>query len=60
MTDKHQIKEIIEDFKEDLVRHRRNLHRIPEIGLKLPKTIEYINKVFQNYLDWAFRDKKTT
>lgn len=22
--------------------------------------IEYINKVFQNYLDWAFRDKKTT
>ena len=22
--------------------------------------IEYINKVFQNYLDWAFRDKKST
>ena len=22
--------------------------------------IEYINKVFQNYLNWAFRDKKTT
>ena len=35
---------IPEDFKEDLVRHRRNLHRIPEIGLKLPKTIEYIKK----------------
>ena len=44
MTDKHQIKEIIENFKEDLVKHRRNLHRIPEIGLKLPKTIEYIKK----------------
>ena len=44
MTDKHQIKEIIEDFKEDLVRHRRNLHRIPEIRLKKPKTIEKIKK----------------
>ena len=44
MTDKHQIKEIIENFKEELVKHRRNLHKIPEIGLKLPKTKEYIIK----------------
>ena len=44
MTEKHQIKEIIENFKEYLVRHRRNLHGIPEIGLKLPKTKEYIKR----------------
>ena len=31
-----------EQMKADLVRYRRDLHQIPELGLKLPKTVAYV------------------
>lgn len=34
-------------YRESLIRHRRNLHMIPEIGRELPKTKEYLVSVLQ-------------
>lgn len=34
----------IEDIQLDIVKWRRELHKIPEIGLELPKTSEYLKK----------------
>ena len=31
-----------EAIKEDLIRWRRHLHQIPELGLRLPETSSYI------------------
>ena len=42
MTDK--LYEEIEKIKLDIIKWRRELHKIPEIGLELPKTSEYIKR----------------
>lgn len=34
-------------YRESLVKHRRNLHKIPEIGRELPETREYLISVLQ-------------
>lgn len=33
---------IATDYLDLIIEHRRNLHKIPEIGFRLPKTIDYI------------------
>ncbi len=36
-------------MKDKLVKYRRDLHKIPEIDFELPKTIQYIKKVLEQY-----------
>ena len=36
--------EFLKGLNKDIVRYRRDLHRIPEVGLELPKTIAYVEK----------------
>jgi len=36
---------LAKQVEEDMIRWRRDLHRIPELGLELPKTSEYVQKV---------------
>lgn len=38
----YDIKKAVEAIEDDLVRWRRSLHQIPEIGLDLPQTSDYI------------------
>lgn len=42
MLNKEEINESIRNIKESIIKNRRMLHKIPEIGLKLPKTKKYI------------------
>ena len=42
MLTKEDIKENIKIVRDKIIEDRRNLHKIPEIGLKLPKTKNYI------------------
>ncbi|HOT58361.1 MAG TPA: amidohydrolase [Spirochaetia bacterium] len=42
---KHSLHTYITEFSERAREHRRNLHRIPECGLELPKTNAYISSV---------------
>lgn len=46
MTDK--LYREIEKIKLDIIKWRRELHRIPELGLELPKTSEYIKVQLEN------------
>lgn len=38
------ISEEAKEIQEKLVGHRRYLHKIPEIGIELPKTVDYVNQ----------------
>lgn len=38
-----------ENIQKIIVNHRRNLHKIPELGLELPKTVSYIKSVLDEY-----------
>ena len=42
---KTSLRTYIAEFSERALEHRRNLHRIPECGLDLPKTNAYISRV---------------
>ena len=39
---KNQIMLEAEQIKEEMTAWRRKLHQIPEIGLKLPKTVQFV------------------
>lgn len=39
------ILDLVKKYEDKLIKFRRDLHKIPEIGLKLPKTMEYISRV---------------
>lgn len=39
------------EIQNDMVRWRRALHQIPEIGLKLPQTVTYVTKVLKEELN---------
>lgn len=41
------ILEEVKNIEEEIINFRRDLHRIPELQLKLPKTMEYIGKVLE-------------
>lgn len=43
------------EYRERAIEHRRALHRIPEVGLELPKTVSYIKNTL-SALGIAFRD----
>jgi len=36
--------EFLRGLNKDIVRYRRDLHRIPEVGLELPKTKAYVER----------------
>ena len=44
MIDGKQFYEEAQSFYDDLVKWRRDLHQIPELGLDLPKTSEYVQR----------------
>ncbi len=33
-----------ENISEYIIKCRRDLHKIPEVGLNLPKTVDYVKK----------------
>ncbi|MCU9812163.1 hypothetical protein [Paraclostridium sp. AKS81] len=37
-----------EDISEYIIKCRRDLHQIPEIGLNLPKTLDYVKNELEN------------
>ena len=39
------IKALAKDVEKDMIKWRRDLHQIPELGLELPKTVEYVSQV---------------
>lgn len=39
--------EEVKSLEEEMIRWRRDLHQIPEIGLELPKTAAYVKKVLE-------------
>ena len=51
--------EEVKSLEEELIKHRRNLHRIPETGLHLPETKEYIKRELES-LGLKIVESKTT
>ncbi|HDL50594.1 MAG TPA: amidohydrolase, partial [Firmicutes bacterium] len=51
--------EEVKSLEEELIKHRRNLHRIPETGLHLPETKEYIKRKLEG-LGLKIVESKTT
>lgn len=43
--DPHNIQALRDAYQEDLIRWRRDLHQIPELGLELPQTSAYVKQV---------------
>lgn len=43
------ILEQAKDIEDEIINNRRNLHKIPELGLYLPKTVSYIKSVLDSY-----------
>ncbi|SEP62319.1 amidohydrolase [Ignavigranum ruoffiae] len=41
----HNIQALKDAYQEDLIRWRRDLHQIPELGLELPQTSAYVKQV---------------
>lgn len=39
------IKALAKDVEKDIIKWRRDLHQIPELGLELPQTVEYVSQV---------------
>ncbi|MDO5754965.1 MAG: M20 family metallopeptidase [Tissierellia bacterium] len=44
-----EILEIAKNVEEEIIEHRRNLHKIPELGLELPQTSKYIMDTLDEY-----------
>ena len=40
--------QLAKSVEEDIIKWRRDLHQIPEIGLNLPKTIAYVTEVLDD------------
>ena len=38
----------VKKIENEIINWRRGLHRIPEIGLNLPKTVEFIKRELNN------------
>lgn len=51
--------EEVKNLEGEVIKHRRNLHRIPETGLNLPETKEYIKKELEN-IGLRIVESKTT
>ncbi len=43
------------EIQKDMIRWRRELHKIPELGLKLPKTVDYVTKVLKDELNLDYK-----
>lgn len=39
------VRTLAQQIEEDIIRWRRDLHRIPELGIELPQTSGYVQKV---------------
>lgn len=44
-----EILDIVKNYENKIIEFRRDLHKFPELGLNLPKTMEYISKVLDSY-----------
>jgi len=44
-----KIDQILNTYKEEIIKHRRILHQIPEAGFKEMKTAKYISDILQSY-----------
>lgn len=43
------------EIQKDMVRWRRELHKIPELGLKLPKTVDYVTQILKEELNLNYK-----
>ena len=42
---KETIAQSVAEVQEHVIVHRRTLHQIPEVGLELPQTADYVRKI---------------
>lgn len=45
----------MDDIQKDMVRWRRELHKIPELGLELPQTVDYVTKILREELGLEYK-----